>query len=112
VPRFGQSRAESVPAEKYQPQGQSEELTSRQELHGLSLAAASARPKSILLDEPVDLPEGTVVELMPVEQGDDLDDEDRARLHAALDLSQEDFGAGRGISGGQVMDELRVKANG
>jgi len=65
----------------------------------------------LLLDEPVDLPEGTVVELMPVDQGDDLDDEDRARLHAALDRSQEDFLAGRGVLAEQVLAELRAKAH-
>ena len=37
-----------------------------------------------MLNEPVDLPEDTVVELVPADQGDDLDDKDRARLHAAL----------------------------
>jgi len=63
-----------------------------------------------VLDEPIDLPEGTVVELMPVDQDDDLDDEDRARLHAALDRSQEDFLAGRGISAEQVMAELGAKS--
>ena len=34
---------------------------------------------------------------MPVDEGDDLDDEDRARLHAALDRAQKDFLAGKGI---------------
>ena len=71
---------------------------------------ATVKAGRLLLDEPVDLPEGTVVELMPVDQGDDLDDQDRARLHAALDRSQEDFLAGRGISAEQVMGELRAKA--
>ena len=51
----------------------------------------------LVLDEPVDLPDGTVVDLMPIDQGDDLDDADRARLHAALDRSQRDFLAGKGI---------------
>jgi hypothetical protein len=41
----------------------------------------------LVLDEPVDLPEGTVVELLPIAQGDDLDDEDRTRLHAAPERS-------------------------
>jgi hypothetical protein len=58
---------------------------------------ATVKAGRLVLDEPVDLSEGTVVELMPVDQGDDLDDEDRARLHAALDRSQKDFLAGRGI---------------
>lgn len=52
---------------------------------------ATVKAGRLTLDEPVDLPDGTVVELVPVDQGDDLDDEDRARLHAALDRSQEDF---------------------
>ena len=71
---------------------------------------ATVKAGRLLLDEPVNLPEGTVVELMPVDQGDGLDDEDRARLHAALDRSQDDFLAGRGISAEQVMAELRAKA--
>ena len=37
----------------------------------------------LVLDEPVDLPEGTVIDMMPVDQGDDLDQADRERLHAA-----------------------------
>ena len=59
-----------------------------------------------MLNEPVDLPEGTVVDLMPIDEGDDLDDEDRARLHAALDRSQRDFLAGKGIPAEQVLAEL------
>jgi hypothetical protein len=71
---------------------------------------ATVRAGRLVLDEPVDLPEGTIVELMPVDQGDDLDDEDRARLHAALERSQQDFLAGRGIPAEQVIAELRAKA--
>ena len=58
---------------------------------------ATVRAGRLVLDEPVDLPEGTVVELLPVDQGDNLDEEDRATLHAALARSQVDFLAGRGI---------------
>jgi hypothetical protein len=43
----------------------------------------------LVLDEPTDLPEGEVVELVPVESGgaehDDFDDEERRALYAALD---------------------------
>ena len=65
----------------------------------------------LVLDEPVNLPEGTVVDLVPVDEGDDLDDEDRARLHAALDRSQGDFLAGRGIPAEQVLAELRARSS-
>jgi hypothetical protein len=71
---------------------------------------ATVKAGRLVLDEPVDLPDGTVVDLMPVDQGDDLDDEDRARLHAALDRSQEDFLAGRGIPAEQVLAALQAKA--
>jgi hypothetical protein len=64
---------------------------------------ATVRAGRLVLDEPVDLPEGTVVDLVPADQGDDLDDEDRARLHAALDRSHADFLAGRGIPAEQVV---------
>ena len=63
-----------------------------------------------MLHEPVDLPEGTVVDLMPVDEGDDLDEEDRARLHAALDRSQRDFLAGRGIPAEEVLAGLRARS--
>ena len=38
----------------------------------------------ITLDEPTDLPEGTVLELVPAVEVDELDDEDRSKLHAAI----------------------------
>ena len=41
----------------------------------------------LILDEPIDLPEGTEVDLVPANDGDDLDDADRARLHAAITRS-------------------------
>jgi hypothetical protein len=59
----------------------------------------------LLLDTPTDLPEGTEVELAVVD--DDLDDEDRARLHTALEASEEEFSAGKGIPAAKVIAELR-----
>ena len=54
------------------------------------------------MDEPVDLPEGTEVELVPAKDCDDLDDEDRARLHVAITRSAEQFRSGRGIAAEEV----------
>jgi hypothetical protein len=71
---------------------------------------ATVKDGHLVLHEPVDLPEGTVVDLMPVDEGDDLDEEDRARLHAALDRSQRDFLAGRGIPAEKVLAELRARS--
>jgi hypothetical protein len=71
---------------------------------------ATVKDGRLVLDEPVDLPEGTVVDLMPVDDGDDLDDDDRARLHAALDRSQRDFLAGKGIPAEEVLAELSARS--
>jgi hypothetical protein len=61
----------------------------------------------LVLDEPSELPEGTTVELMPVEDGDDLDDTDRARLHASLERSAEQFSRGQGITAQDALRRLR-----
>ena len=37
-----------------------------------------------VLDEPTDLPDGTVLELVPGAELDDLADDDREKLHAAI----------------------------
>lgn len=67
----------------------------------------------LLLDEPTDLPEGEVIELMRVDDvlaagGDDLDDEERAALHAELDASIAEAKAGKLIDAEVVLAELRA----
>ena len=69
---------------------------------------ARVRGGRLVLDEPVDLPEGTEVELMPVDDGDDLDAADRARLHAAIERSAEDFRQDRAIPAADVLAGLRA----
>lgn len=59
----------------------------------------------LVLDVPTDLPEGTEVELVPVD-GDDLDDDERRRLHAALAESEEDVAAGRVRPAAEVLADL------
>lgn len=49
----------------------------------------------LVVDEPTDLPEGTEIELLPLDPGDWLDEEDRGDLHQALKNSDEDVKAGR-----------------
>jgi hypothetical protein len=39
----------------------------------------------LVVDEPTDLPEGTEIELVPLDPGDWLDAADRAALHDALE---------------------------
>ena len=71
---------------------------------------ATVKNGHLVLHEPVDLPEGTVVDLMPVDEGDDLDTDDRARLHAALERSQKAFLAGKGIPAEDVLAELQARS--
>jgi hypothetical protein len=59
---------------------------------------ATVRGGRLVIDDPTDLPEGTEVELFPADGWDDLDDEDRRRLHEALAASENDvIGGARGI---------------
>ena len=62
------------------------------------------------LDEPVDLPEGTVVDLITPDEGDDLDDEERKALHAALDQAWRGVQRGEpGIPADDVIARLRKR---
>jgi hypothetical protein len=63
----------------------------------------------LVLDEPTTLPEGTEVELLPLDPGDWLDDADRAALHAARAESDVDVAAGRLIDGADLLRELRAR---
>lgn len=68
---------------------------------------ALVRNGRLVLDEPTDLPEGSEVELA-VTAGDDLTDEDRIRLHAALDRSDAQLRAGNWVAGADVIARLRA----
>jgi hypothetical protein len=70
---------------------------------------ARVRAGRLVLDEPTTLPEGTEVELLPLDPGDWLDDADRAALHAALADSEQDVAAGRLIDAADVLKELRSR---
>ena len=59
----------------------------------------------LVVDEPTDLPEGTEVELASVD--DELNDEERTRLHAALDAADDELRAGKGVAGETILTALR-----
>lgn len=61
----------------------------------------------LVLDEPTTLPEGTVVELVADDEGDDLTDEERCSLHETLSASMESVEAGRLRPAAEIVDELR-----
>lgn len=75
---------------------------------------AHVRGGRLLLDEPTDLPEGEVVELVLLDEvlasgGDFLDVDERQRLEESLDRSLEDARAGRLVDGEQVIARLRAR---
>ncbi len=61
----------------------------------------------LLLDEPTDLPDGTVVALVADDEGDDLSESERQALHRALSTSWESAQAGRMRPASEILDELR-----
>jgi hypothetical protein len=66
----------------------------------------------LMLDQPTALPEGTIVELVGVDDvmaadGDDLDEEERAALDVELEASFVDEQAGRLIDVADALADLR-----
>jgi hypothetical protein len=61
----------------------------------------------LVLDEPTDLPEGEVVYLQPVDS-DELDDEERGRLHEALRESIKQMKSGQTLDAAEALAELRA----
>ena len=63
----------------------------------------------LVVDEPTDLPEGTEVDLLPLDPGDWLDEADRAALHKALRESNTDVAAGRLVDADEILRNLRPR---
>ena len=62
----------------------------------------------LVLDEPTDLPEGTEVELVSVDDAD-FEPEERARLDAALELSMAQARAGKLVDADDVIGKLLAR---
>ena len=71
---------------------------------------ARVRNGRLILDEPTELPEGAEVELVPTDSWDDLDEDDRHRLHESLARSDEDVAVGRVRPAADVLADLRRPA--
>jgi hypothetical protein len=70
---------------------------------------ARVREGRLVLDEPTDLPDGTEIELLPLDPGDWLDEADRAVLHDALRQSEAEVAAGRLVDAEEILRELRAR---
>ncbi len=76
----------------------------------MSATSLRARVKAgrLVLDEPTSLPDGTEVELVAVNDIDDLEPADRARLDVLLAESIRGHRSGTGISADELLAELGV----
>ena len=61
----------------------------------------------LIVDEATSLPEGTVLDLVIDDEGDDLDDKERETLHAAIERAWKSAKAGSLFPADQVIRELR-----
>jgi hypothetical protein len=80
------------------------------------MSALKARVENgrIKLDEPTDLPEGKIIELVPLDEvittdGDELDDAERTALHRSIDESIADEEAGNVEDLSKIIAELRAQ---
>jgi hypothetical protein len=70
---------------------------------------ARVKAGRLVVDEPTELPEGTEIELLPLDPGDWLDETGRAALHQALNDSAEDVKVGRLVDADVVLRQLRSR---
>ena len=68
---------------------------------------AIVRNGRLVVDEPTGLPEGTVLHLVLDDEGDNLDQGERALLHAAIREGLAEAEAGRLIPADEFLAELR-----
>ena len=76
--------------------------TRRGILSGMQALKAHVRSGRIVVDDPTNLPEGTELYLVPGDDGDELDAEDRAELHQAIEESERELDAGKVVSEAEI----------
>jgi len=75
---------------------------------GMEKLIARVRNGRLMLDAPTDLPDGTEIELEPVEDLD-LTPDERAALDAAIDDSVAQAARGEVVSGDEALRRLRAR---
>jgi len=75
----------------------------------MSQLRARVRKGRIHLDEPTDLPEGTTLDLVVDDEGDELTPRDRKRLDHAIDKAWNSAKAGRLRPAKKVISKLRAR---
>jgi len=81
----------------------------------IDMSAFKAHVKNgrIVVDEPTDLPDGEIIDLVPLDEvlargGDYLDEEERERLHDSLREGIEQMKAGQTIDADTALAELHT----
>ena len=72
----------------------------------MSTIRARVRNGRLIVDEPTNLPEGTELDLVIDDPGDDLDDSQRAALDAAITRAWASVQAGEGRPAADVLADL------
>lgn len=106
--RAGAARARATPMLGGAPE--------RETRYPLGMSGLKARVENgrLTLNEPTDLPEGQIIELIPLDEvisteGDDLDDVERAALHRSIDESIDDEEKGNVEDLSKILAELRTQ---
>ena len=70
---------------------------------------ATVRDGRLVIDEPTDLPEGTVLELVVDDGGDDLGDDEHEAIRSAIATSLDQASRGRVVPAGEILARLRAR---
>jgi hypothetical protein len=73
---------------------------------------ATVRNGRLIVDQPTDLPEGTVLDLVVDDEGDQLDPRERDALNAAISRSLQEADQGRTAPAQEILDKLRARRGG
>lgn len=73
---------------------------------------AIVRDGRLVVDEPTDLPNGTVLDLVVDDEGDALDDAERAALNLAISGSLREEIEGKTLPVQSILDKLRARRSG
>ncbi|MDZ4695846.1 MAG: hypothetical protein SGI86_11920 [Deltaproteobacteria bacterium] len=61
------------------------------------------------MDEAVDLPDGTSVQVSIIDEGDQLDEAESIRLHAALDAAEDEIERGESMLADEYLARIRAR---
>jgi hypothetical protein len=73
----------------------------------MSPLRARVKDGRLVLDEPTALPDGTVIDLVADDDGDDLTDQERRAMHEALSASWKSAEADQLRPASEILGELR-----